>query len=105
MCVPVKEWNYKEIFNTNLNLSFGKDKSENRCFCDKMKSIVLSNYVNHDAEKKKLINEREINKRKVEETQLWVSLVNHSQFKTIDHKFLESGYIFCPMTGILVAWR
>ena len=30
-----------------------------------MKSIVLSNYVIHDAEKKKLINEWEINKRKV----------------------------------------
>ena len=40
---PVKEWNYKEILNTNFNLSFGKAKSKNRGFCDKMKSIVLSN--------------------------------------------------------------
>ena len=42
---------------------FGKAKLENRCFYDKMKSIVLSNYVINDAEKKKLINEWEINKR------------------------------------------
>ena len=84
---------------------FGKAMSENRCFCDKMKSIVLSNYVMHDAEKKKLINQWEINKRKVEKTQLRASLVNHSQFKTIDHKFLESGHFSCPMTGVSVAYR
>ena len=90
----MKEWNCKEIFNTNFNLSFGKTKSGNRCFCDKMKSIVLSNCVIHGVEKKKLINEWEINKRKVEKSQLWVSLVNHSQFKTIDHKFLECGHPF-----------
>ena len=69
---------------------------ENRCFCDKTKSIVLSNCVIHGVEKKKLINEWEINKRKVEETQLWESLVNGFQFKTIDHKFLESGHSFLP---------
>ena len=92
----MKEWNYKEIFNTNFNLSFCKGKSENRSFCDIMKSIVLSNYVIQDAQKKKLINEWEINKRKVEKTKLWIRLVNHSQFKTIDHKFLVSDHPFLP---------
>ena len=52
MHFALKEWNYKEIVNTNFNLSFGKVKSENLCFCDKIKSIVFSNYVIHDAEKK-----------------------------------------------------
>ena len=57
---------------------------------------MLSNYVIHDAQKKKLINEWEINIREVEKTQLCVSLVNHSKFKTIDHKFLETDYSFVP---------
>ena len=90
------ELRYKEIFSTNFNLSFDKAKSENRYFGDKIKSIVLNNNIIHDAEKKKLINEWEIDKRKVEKTQLWVSLVNHSQFKTIDHKFRESLNSFLP---------
>ena len=51
---------------------------------------MLSNYVIHDAQKKKLINEWEINIREVEKTQLCVSLVNHSKFKTIDHKYVTS---------------
>ena len=57
----MKEWNYKEIFNTNFNLSFGRAKSENRCFCDKMKYTVLKITI-HDAEKRKVINEWEIHK-------------------------------------------
>ena len=94
--VPVKEWNCKEIFNTNFNLSFGKAKSDNRCFCDKMKYIVWSNNIIHDADKKKLINVWGINKRNVVNIQLWISFLNHSQFKTIVQKFLESGHSFLP---------
>ena len=69
----------------------------------------MSNYITRDAEKKRLINEWEVNERKVERNQLSARLVNHSQFKTIDNKFLESGHSFLPndrdFSGIEIAKR
>ena len=39
---------------------------------------------------------RKLIKEKVEKDQLWASLVNRSQFNTIDHNFLESGHSILP---------
>ena len=85
-------------------MSFGKAKSEICCFCDKIKSIVLGNYIIHDAQKKKLISGREINKRKVEKNQFKVSLIkSFSVLKPSIINFLNLTIFFCPMTGISVA--